>query len=372
MATTRCDLRSLSLEALGVPPWSPPPRAVASTLPASAEIAIVGAGVTGLSASLALAARKVDVVMLDRSVGSGATTRSGGIVLGDTLAGPAPGFDGCEQALADWIKRRNIDCDFEWTGCLELARDSRLPDRPIDWNDSGPVQVVAEVPGGVLNPAKLLHGLYVSAMHAGVRIVDGATVRRIESGAGGPILSTSRGQLGARHVVMAVDALSWRQIADPWAERHVTVVLQTEALDDERLAAIGLGARKPFYTRTLPLLWGRPMPDRSFLFGRELLPFPWSPSARELGELVALAGDRLIGRVRQLHPRLREVTVRRVWAGPIARTDPGVPTLIRDAEIPGVWWAGGFGGHGLAQAFRLGVMAADCVQPRIRKHVRAR
>lgn len=360
MMAASCELRSLSRDALGTPPWDAPLSLPDHALPARSDIAIVGAGITGLSAALGLADRKAAVIVIDRRFGDGATVRSGGIVVGDTLTGPAPGFDRCEYALADWIKRGEIDCDFRWTGCLELARDPKLSERPIDWRNRGRVRVAAEVAGGLLDPAKLLQGLCVSAERAGVRIIDGVTVRRIERSRRGTSLITTRGRLTAQKVLMAVDAASWRDTADPWLERSITVVLQTTALDEERVAAVGLPGQ-PFYTRNLPLLWGRPMRDGSFLFGRELLPFPWGPSREELRDLVAAAGDHLIAQVRRLHAQLRDITVRRTWAGPIARTDAGVPALVQDRDIPDVWWAGGFGGHGLAQAFRLGSMAAECL-----------
>src|SRR5262245_37244519 len=90
-------------------PWSPlgiapePPPSV--SLPAQAECVVIGAGITGLTAAAALATGGRDVVLVDRRFGDGAACRSGGIIVGDTLAGPAPDFDGCEIELRDWIRQ---------------------------------------------------------------------------------------------------------------------------------------------------------------------------------------------------------------------------------------------------------------------------
>src|SRR5690348_9968461 len=88
---------------LGEPPWSPLPPLSTGTMPASCEVVIIGAGITGLSAAIACAAAGRQVVVLERAFGTGATARSGGVVLGDTVEGPHPDFNGCEEALRQWI-----------------------------------------------------------------------------------------------------------------------------------------------------------------------------------------------------------------------------------------------------------------------------
>ena len=143
-----------------------------------------------------------------------------------------------------------------------------------------------------------------------------------------------------------------------WEQRTITVALQTVA---EAQLAEDIGLRQPFYTRELPLLWGRTLPDGSLLFGRELIAWPAAGPPGALRVQLAAAGDRLIERVRGLHPRLGRIGVQRLWAGPTARTRVGAPALVEDPVLRGGVWAGGYGGHGLAQAFVLGRAAADWV-----------
>jgi glycine/D-amino acid oxidase-like deaminating enzyme len=136
----------------GLPPWAPSEPLPRAELPAASEVVVVGAGVTGLAAALTAAEAGRRVTVIERRFGSGATARSGGIVLGDTLVGPRNGFDDCELALRDWIAESGAACDLYWNGCLELARDASLSSDPIDWNENGRVRLAARVSGGVLDP----------------------------------------------------------------------------------------------------------------------------------------------------------------------------------------------------------------------------
>jgi gamma-glutamylputrescine oxidase len=363
-------LDDLSMSELGPGPWAAPTEVPRAASPATCAVVVVGAGIAGLSTALTLSERDVPVVVLDRQFGGGATGRSGGIVLGDTLVGPAPAFEGCEQALGLWIAEQGVECGFAWTGCLELARDERLPAHPIDWMDSGRTRVASTSSGGVLDPVRLLNGLLVAAERAGARLINGATVRRVERGAEGLVVAGDRDagdqvRIRAERVVMAVDAVSWPtryRDWEPWEQRTLTVVLQSGQIEPDLPDAIGLATRQPFYTRDLPLLWGRLLPDGTCMFGRELLAFPRESIPGALSVALASAGDRLIARVRGLHPRLKNLEMRRLWAGPTARTAAGVPALVEDRDLPEVLWVGGCGGHGLAQSFRLGCLAGRRIE----------
>jgi glycine/D-amino acid oxidase-like deaminating enzyme len=164
---------------------------------------------------------------------------------------------------------------------------------------------------------------------------------------------------------MAVDAMSWRHGFDPWSQRVMTIALHTDPLGSADLESLGLTEQLSFYTVDLPLLWGRVMPDRSLLIGRETEPFPDVARLEHAAGGLQRAGARLSFRVRGLHPALREINVRAIWTGPIARTPAGHPAIVADPLMPQVFWAGGYGGQGLAQAFRLGQRAAACILGRL-------
>jgi glycine/D-amino acid oxidase-like deaminating enzyme len=344
---------------VGAPPWDPPSARPSPLPPPACDIVIVGAGITGLAAAEICARAGRAVVVLERALGTGATARSGGVVLGETVVGPDPEFDGCENTLRSWIQESGADCDLRWQGCLELARDARLSSTPVDWHDEGAVRLVKRVPGGVLNPAKLQTALVESARAAGATILDRAVVTDIRQDGRVITVSTPHTTMTAHGGIMAVDAMCWRRGFDPWRERVMTVSLQTAPIADDSLAALGLRADEAFYTIDTPLLWGRVMPDRSLLAGRETRPFPRQPDPRGLGDGLTAAGARLASRVRGLHPVLSAVAIQRTWTGPLARTVDGHPTIATDPFAPALLWAGGYGGQGIAQGFTLGRRTAD-------------
>jgi len=342
---------------LGAGPWGPPQPPHLSALPDRAALLVIGAGVTGLSCALAWVSAGREVVVVDRAFGNGAACRSGGIVVGDTLVGPAARFENCETELRQWVERHDVAGGLRWAGCMELDRDASLPASPIDWCDAGPVRLSRIVPGGTLDPAALVERLAAESVARGARLVDGVEVTGVSRTSRGVEVDSLKGRVTADRVLVATDATAVAGHFDPWPVRLVTVALETAPLGDEQLEELGWRGRQPFFTNDLPLLWGRLLPHGGMLAGRELIEVS-PPGAPDLSGAIDAARERLIRRVRGLHPALAALDVVRAWAGPIARDHGGVPGLHPDPEIDGVFWAGGYGGHGLAQAFRLGAIAA--------------
>ncbi len=111
---------------------SPPPALPRASLPKSADVAVVGAGYTGLSAALTLAREGRSVVVFDaKGAGSGCSERNGG----QCGAGLNPGLDGLTarygkaraialyrealaslEYLAEFVAREGIECRFERPG----------------------------------------------------------------------------------------------------------------------------------------------------------------------------------------------------------------------------------------------------------------
>jgi len=137
----------------------------------------------------------------------------------------------------------------------------------------------------------------------------------------------------------------------------MTVSLQTAPMTDDALAALGLEADEAFYTVDTPLLWGRVMPDRSLMVGRETLPFPRQPDQRALKDGLTEAGARLCGRVRGLHQRCSSIAIRNTWTGPLARNrDRASNDRSRPVRTDALV-AGGYGVR-VAQGFYIGRRAA--------------
>src|SRR6266536_5851513 len=106
-------------------------------LPPRVDVAIVGAGFTGLSAARALAKRGISVAVLEsNTIGWGASSRNGGMVLTGmkldvgTLA-HRYGMETAQRMYAasldsirlveQIVREENIDCNFSRCGQLEVA-----------------------------------------------------------------------------------------------------------------------------------------------------------------------------------------------------------------------------------------------------------
>src|ERR1700693_4627657 len=132
------------------------------TLPEVLDFALIGGGFTGLAAAAWLrkiAPDKSVAVFEAWNVGAGASGRTGGMALAESAAGDLPGLGDVLAGLKNILDKLDIDCDLSLPGAWEIARKGSLPESPISWNDSGTLRAVAKVPGGTLDPGKLVSGL---------------------------------------------------------------------------------------------------------------------------------------------------------------------------------------------------------------------
>src|SRR5271166_3057477 len=223
------------------------PVSMAQALPASTDVAVVGAGFTGLSAALSLAKRGAKVVVLEaESIGWGASSRNGGMVLTGLKLGVNKliSMHGREltqrmyaasletiETVERIVKEENIACDFTRTGHLEVAckqahfddyarqadviarefnhqlrvvpRDQLRAEIGSDIYYGG---MVDEVSAG-LNPARYVAGLGAAAMRAGAQICERTRLQSIQrasrNGRSGFHLVSARGDLFANDVFAA-------------------------------------------------------------------------------------------------------------------------------------------------------------------------
>ena len=390
----------------GKPPWTVAFRPRRKPFPSRADFVVVGGGFAGLSAAAHLQqfAPKKSVLLLEAGrLGNGASGRTGGMALDQTAAGKLPGT---ARVLAEYgkiLRSLRVLADLSLTGAWEIGRGGAAPslegkphrltfkkNSPICWTDSGDLRVVRKVPGGTVDPGKVVAGLARSAEKSGVYILEHAEVRAIDFAIdfGSPVRlqvqvkmgrKTKRRVLLAKRVLLATNAGALDIAATPSsAEPKLTFAIATAALTPAQVAALGMSSGRPFYTVDLPYLWGRRFAGNRLIFGSGLVPSfeksirrdPAAASGQKklwsgLESFNIRRGDpaarlrSLEQRVRGLHPVLKRVRITHKWCGPILITKDWHPIFRWHPKSPDVIVLGGFSGHGVALSVFLGRWAAQ-------------
>jgi glycine/D-amino acid oxidase-like deaminating enzyme len=349
----------------GQTPWQIDFRPETGPLPEAVDFAVVGAGFTGLSAAAwmrRLNPKRSVAVFESAMIGAGSSGHTGGLVLAETAAGDLPGLGDVLAGLSKILHELDVCCDLSVPGVWELDRTSSPLKSPVEWSDSGNLQVAREVPGGTLNPGKLVSGLARAAVQRGAQVFENACVEDLSFGKP-TVLRVLGKQVRAKHVLIATNAESLELSALAGrATPKFTLALATEPLMDRHLDALGLASGKPFYTVDLPYLWGRLLDGNRIIFGSGLVHLKdW----RELttldvtsGEAAELLGN-LARRVRGLHSALQVVPISHRWGGPILIGEQWRPVFVRHPRSACVTVLGAYSGHGVALSVYLGCWAAE-------------
>jgi glycine/D-amino acid oxidase-like deaminating enzyme len=376
--------------------WIDPPQDLAPPLRGSetSEVAIVGGGYTGLAAALRLAEAGRDVALLESAFcGFGASSRNAGH-LTPTIAGDPnvlltlhrgrasqllelgdSGVDFTESL----IERLQIECDYERTGNVyasltpaQLRRAKRLSERLAELGGNvgfideaertaiglpaGFLGGIHERRGGHLDPGKLCRGLRQAAREAGVRIYEETHVRDLGLSVGRPLLRSESGELRADQVLIATNAHA-RDLAIPTptavAPLWVTMA-ETEPIGDV-FESLRWRSRAGLYTQHVILESYRPTARRTIVFGTRVVEPPRNGvGVRRPDENVV---RELLGAFHERFPALSDVRAQRAWGGWIGMTSSWLP-IVGEA-CPGMYYALGYNGHGLAQAPYLGTLVAE-------------
>ncbi len=357
--------RAVSHPRWGNSPWTIDFQPAPASIPAEADFAVVGGGFSGLSAAAWLrrfAPGKTVVLFESASIGAGSSGHTGGMVLAETAAGDLPGLGDVLAGFASILKELEVDCDLALPGVYEIGRSGGLPDSPISWSDSGLVRAAKQVPGGTIDPGKMVSGLARAAEKSGAQIVENITVDEITF-ADNMCLRFPGGQLRARNVLLATNGMSL-ELSDlaRRGQTKFTLAVATEPLGAGQLESLGLASERPFYTIDFPYLWGRILRTGGVVFGGGLVHLNhW----RELASLNVEAGEsaeliaRLESRVRALHPVLQNVRFANRWGGPILFANEWRPVFAQHPRNPRTVVLGAFSGHGVAQSVYLGRWAAE-------------
>ena len=364
-----------------------PPRAQLQGV-LDADVCIVGAGFTGLSAALELAEAGRSVIVLEaEDVGWGCSGRNGGQInpgvacdharvvseLGEQDARRVwqLGLDGVDL-LRDRVERYGIDCDLKW-GILLVANKARqVPelrawqqelgelgyDR-LEFHDRAALQGllnadyqagVMDLGGGDLHPLKYVQGLARAAEQAGVRIFERSAVRSYREQRGQVQVCTAGGQVRAGHLLLAGNAYLGKLL--PWYRKGFmpigSYIGATRPLGD--LAEQLIPSRAAVCDMNTLIDYYRLTPDNRLLFGgrasaRDARPDALRQTMRE--------------RMAQVFGQLAGEDFEYLWGGQVAMTMSKAPVFGRLG--PRVLFTQGYSGQGVALAGLVGKLMAETV-----------
>jgi glycine/D-amino acid oxidase-like deaminating enzyme len=367
----------------------------------SVDVAIIGAGYTGLSTAYHLKAAEpsLNVAVLEsETVGFGVSGRNAGFVM--TLFGASLGLmktlHGAERVreahafmersidgLAAMIGEHNLDCDFERNGFLKVATSPRYAARIRDeietmeklgihghrWLE--PSELAGRVnsptyiggllePGcGLINPRKWVDGLAGLASGAGARVFENSRVDNVLREGGKFRLSSNGATLTADKVVFASNG--YTHLIPGMRSKQLPAcvfIVVTEPLSDKQLQSIGWAGREGIEDGRNFMHFYRLTPDNRLLMGGGpgFVPF----GGRMHHDAHPAAWQHLEEFIGTTFPGLRGVKVSHRWGGAFSVTadsTPQIGTMHGGAAVYSV----GCTGHGVAMTHMNGRIIRDLV-----------
>ena len=356
----------------------------------TADVVVLGAGLTGLSTAIELAERGYRVIVLEaQRVGWGASGRSGGQLIfgyGCDISKIA-GLIGKDDArrLFDWsvegvdliaqrINKYAIDCDLRM-GHAHAAIKPRQVDELKAWQDDlesgygyAGMQLwdraelkkhidsdryrglLFDPRSGHLHPLEYTLGLARAALALGVRIYEDSRVTAID-GTDPVVFKTAQGRVRARFGVLGGNA--WLNDLVPQLESKImpvgTYICATESLGAERAHDL---IRNDMAVADINFVldYFRLSRDHRMLFGGRVSYSRVPPPG---------LGARMRQRMVQVFPQLGDVRLDYVWGGYVDITMNRAPHWGR--LQPNLYFAQGFSGHGIAATGLAGRVIAESI-----------
>lgn len=365
------------------------------------DVAIIGAGFTGLSAALHLAQAGSDVVVLDaKTPGWGASGRNGGFcclggsAASDTILAKLYGEKArrefrqieveavtCARGLID---RHDIACDTHSDGETLMAHSQKAMDgfaAKADIIDRdfgvtatitqqqdleakgmrGPFYGAITTPiGFALNPLKYTLGLATAATGAGAHIHANSPVQRIDQ-QGDFTLITPNARITAKRLIVATNGYSTDDLPKWMRARYLPTqsnVIVTRSMTDGELQAQGWTTNQMSYDDRFLLHYFRLMPNKQMLFGMR-------------GGLLSSANaDAKMYRLIRKHfeamfPAWANVETPYRWQGLLSISRDLTPYAGPIPGMPGAYTALSYHGNGVAMATYAGTLLADLAQDKV-------
>jgi glycine/D-amino acid oxidase-like deaminating enzyme len=372
-------------------------------LPAQCEVAIIGAGFTGLWTAYYLKQKKPDLdisIFEAETVGFGASGRNGGWCMGEAYGLDAYESDPARRDAGMRLRREmfntvdevgricqaeDIDCHFAKGGWLtvahlpfhagqiqkQIAAKHALGFTEDDYRWLPPEEArsrisIAEAHGAgysrhcaVIQPARLARGLGEVVREKGVRIYERTAATSLQPG----LVTTNRGQIKASVILRATEGYT---ASLKGHKRNLmplySMVTATEPLPENVWSNIGLSQREVFGDPRRLVIYGqRTLDDRLVLGGRAGYYFGSkrlatigrdNPNVQHVEKVV-----------RDLFPVLKDYQITHGWGGLMGVPRHWRPCVSFDTAS-GMGWAGGYVGEGVAATNLAGRILSDLVLAR--------
>lgn len=364
------------------------PQVLEGTL--EADICVVGAGYSGLSAAISLAEHGFKVVMIEAAeVGWGASGRNGGQVVNglnaslDTIQRrygqqTANFVGGLLQEGAgiiyDRVERYGINCDLkrgniyaaytpkhmeELKAKQALWRSHGMDDHEL--LDKGQIRQhigsdvyeggMIDHSGGHMHPLNLALGEAAAFEGLGGKIFERSPVTKVEQVASGATVSTAKGQVRAKTALICGNAYLGNVVPELTARVMPvsTQMMATEPLGEDRANALlptGMCVEDVRYI----LDYFRLSADRRLIFGGGVVYGGTDPADVEA---------KLRPNMDKVFPHLRDVKVDYAWSGNFALSFSRVPQLGRLGK--NIYFAHGYSGHGVTGSHLFGRILSEAV-----------
>ncbi len=355
-----------------------------------ADVCVIGAGFTGISAALELSERGFSVVVLEAArIGFGASGRNGGQIVNgysrdlETIGGRYGRDKAIElgkmsleggNIIRERVAKYAIDCDLQHGGFFAAFTDKQIremAESKADWERHGHpgLEMVSKADvgkyvktdryaggmidtlGGHIHPLNLVLGEARAAENLGARIFEGSRVIAVDTDKARPVVSTGDGSVTASYVLVCGNAY----LAPLFPQVHGRMmpvssqVMVTEPLDASLIQDL-LPANYCVEDANYILDYYRRTSDNRLLYGGGI-----GYGGSDPKNLTGVIRPNML----KTFPQLKDTKIDYAWSGNFALTLTRIPHMGKLADT--VYFSHGDSGHGVTTTHLLGKILGEAV-----------